>query len=153
MCGPNKYALDHLHADGIALHTNYHGQYLGDPAFEPVMADLDQRHAVAVLHPTSPACWEAISFGRPRPLLEFPIDTTRAVFNLVLTGTLDRYPNIRFVIPHTGAALPVLADRVLLSTAVSLQDLAGSPSTCSLHCADSTMIWLAVLCRVPCQHC
>lgn len=70
------YALDHLHADGIALYTNYHGQYLGDPAFEPVMADLDQRHAVAVLHPTSPACWEAISFGRPRPLLEFPIDTT-----------------------------------------------------------------------------
>lgn len=36
----------------------------------------------------------------------------------MLTGTLDRYPNIRFVIPHTGAALPVLADRVLLSTAV-----------------------------------
>ncbi len=106
------YALDHLHADGIALLTNYQGQYLGDPAFESVMADLDRHHAIAVLHPTSPACWEAVSFGRPRPMLEFPMDTTRAVANLALTGTLDRYPNIRFVIPHAGGALPVLADRI-----------------------------------------
>ncbi len=106
------YALDTLHADGIALLTHYHGHYLGDPLFEPVMAELDRHHAVAVLHPTSPACWEAVSFGNPRPMLEFPIDTTRAVVNLALSGTLDRYPNIRFVIPHAGGALPVLADRV-----------------------------------------
>lgn len=114
------HALDDLHADGIALHTNYHGQYLGDPAFEPVMADLDRHHAVAVLHPTSPACWEAISFGRPRPMLEFSIDTTRTVINLVLTRTLDRYPNIRFVIPHSGGALPVLADHVHIFAAAFL---------------------------------
>ncbi len=106
------YALDILHADGISLLTQYQGHYLGDPLFEPIMADLNRHHAVAVLHPTSPACWEAVSFGRPRPMLEFPIDTTRAVFNLALTGTLDRYPNIRFVVPHAGGALPVLADRV-----------------------------------------
>ncbi len=106
------HALDNLHADGIALLTHYHGRYLGDPLFEPVMAELDRRHAVAVLHPTSPACWEAVSLGHPRPMLEFSLDTTRAVFNLALTGTLDRYPNIRFVVPHAGAALPVLADRV-----------------------------------------
>ena len=106
------YALDHLHTDGIALLTHYHGHYLGDPLFEPVMAELDRHHAVAVLHPTSPACWEAVSFGHPRPMLEFSLDTTRTVVNLALSGTLDRYPNIRFVIPHAGGALPVLADRV-----------------------------------------
>lgn len=106
------YVFDVLHVDGIALHTNYEGKYLGHSTFEPVMAELDRHQAVAVLHPTSPACWEAVSFGRPRPILEFPLDTTRAVVNLVLSGTLERYPHIRFVIPHTGGALPVLADRV-----------------------------------------
>ncbi len=106
------HALDHLHVDGITLLTHYQGHYLGDPLFEPVMAELNRHHAVVVLHPTSPAGWEAVSFGRPRPMLEFPIDTTRAVFNLALTGTLDRYPHIRFVVPHAGGALPVLADRV-----------------------------------------
>jgi 6-methylsalicylate decarboxylase len=106
------YAFEHLHVDGISLLTHYQGHYLGDPLFEPIMAELNRQHAVAVLHPTSPACWEAVSFGHPRPMLEFPIDTTRAVVNLALTGTIDRYPDIRFVIPHAGGALPVLVDRV-----------------------------------------
>ncbi|MBA2395459.1 MAG: amidohydrolase [Ktedonobacteraceae bacterium] len=106
------YAFEQLHVDGIALLTHYQGHYLGNTLFEPIMAEMNRRHAVAVLHPTSPACWEAVSLGHPRPMLEFPIDTTRAVVNLALTGTIDRYPNIRFVIPHAGGALPVLVDRV-----------------------------------------
>lgn len=114
------YALDTLRVDGISLLTHYQGHYLGDPLFEPVMAELNRHHAVAVLHPTSPACWEAVSLGYPRPMLEFPIDTTRAVVNLVLTGTIERYPHIRFVIPHAGSALPVLVDRIhLFATAFS----------------------------------
>lgn len=116
------HVFDVLHVDGIALHTHYQGKYLGHSAFEPVMAELDRRQAVVVIHPTSPTCWEAVSFGRPRPILEFPLDTTRAVVNLVLSGTLEQYPHIRFVVPHTGGALPVLADRVqALATAFTAE--------------------------------
>ena len=32
--------------------------------------------------------------------------------NLALNGVLERYPAIRWVVPHAGAALPVTADRV-----------------------------------------
>ena len=45
-------------------------------------------------------------------MVEFLFDTTRAVVNLALNGVLERYPAIRWVVPHAGAALPVLADRV-----------------------------------------
>jgi predicted TIM-barrel fold metal-dependent hydrolase len=106
------YAFDVLHADGIALLSNYHGKYLGHAHFEPVMAELDKRQVVATIHPTSPPCWEMVSFGRPRPILEFPLDATRAVVNLALSRTLERYPHLHLVIPHIGEALPVLADRV-----------------------------------------
>lgn len=106
------YALDDLHADGIGLHTHTDGVYLGDPRLEPVMAELDARATVVTIHPTSPCGWEGVSFGRPRPVVEFLFDTTRAVVNLVLSGTIDRYPAIRWVVPHSGAALSVLADRV-----------------------------------------
>ena len=41
-------------------------------------------------------------------------ETTRAVTNLVLSGTLDRYRNLKLIIPHAGATLPVLADRIVL---------------------------------------
>ncbi|MEV0248868.1 amidohydrolase family protein [Nocardia sp. NPDC050712] len=106
------YALDELGADGVALETNYRGTYLGDATFDPLLAELNDRKAVVHLHPTSPACWEHTSLGRPRPMLEFLFDTTRTVAQLVLDRTLDRYPDIEFIVPHAGAALPVFADRI-----------------------------------------
>jgi 6-methylsalicylate decarboxylase len=33
---------------------------------------------------------------------------------MMLSGTLARYPNLRVIIPHAGAALPVLAGRIEL---------------------------------------
>jgi len=45
-------------------------------------------------------------------MIEFLFDTTRTVVDLVLNGTIARNPGLEFVIPHAGAALPMLADRV-----------------------------------------
>ncbi len=107
-----NHCYDHLGVDGVALLTNVDGTYLGDAALEPIFDELDRRHARVFLHPTSPVCWEHTSLGRPRPMLEFLFDTTRAVVNLVLNGTIARHPNIELIVPHAGAALPVIADRV-----------------------------------------
>jgi predicted TIM-barrel fold metal-dependent hydrolase len=106
------YAYDDLAADGGALLTNVNGTYLGDRSYEPLIAELDRRSAVVVLHPTSPAAFAAVGFERPSPILEFPIDTTRTVFRLILDGVIERHPRIRWIVPHSGSALAVLADRV-----------------------------------------
>lgn len=106
------YAFDTLHADGVVMETNFDGIYLGDPTFDPVFAELNRRQAVLFIHPTSPACHEATSLGYPRPVLEFLFDTTRAVADMVLNGTLAKYPDIRVIVPHAGSALPVIADRI-----------------------------------------
>jgi predicted TIM-barrel fold metal-dependent hydrolase len=106
------HAYDTLDVDGVALLTNADGTYLGDATLEPVFDELDRRHARVFIHPTSPLCWEHTSFGRPRPMLEFLFDTTRAVVNLVLNGTIARHPNIEIIVPHAGATLPAIADRV-----------------------------------------
>lgn len=127
------HCCDELHVDGFVLLTNVDGTYLGDPVWDPVFAELDQRKARVLVHPTSPACWEQTSLRRPRPMLEFLFDTTRAVVNLVLNGTIARHPDLRLIIPHGGATLPVIADRVaMFSLALGvdpsvdvLRDLAG----------------------------
>ena len=106
------HCCDHLDVDGFVLLTNVDGTYVSDASFEPVFRELDRRGARVLLHPTSPACWEHTSFGRPRPMLEFFFDTTRAVVDLVLNGTIDRHPNLTLIIPHAGATLPLVADRV-----------------------------------------
>jgi predicted TIM-barrel fold metal-dependent hydrolase len=106
------YCCDHLDVTGFSLLTNVDGTYLADPSFEPVFAELDRRLARVCLHPTSPACWEQTSLGRPRPMIEFLFDTTRAVVDLVLSGSIARHPGIEFIVPHAGAALPMIVDRV-----------------------------------------
>lgn len=113
-----SYAFDTLHADGVVMETNFHGKYLGDPAFEPVLAELNRRKTTLFIHPTDPYCQCCQGAGaqaavsHPYPMIEFMFDTTRAVFNLMLSGALDRYPDIRVIVPHAGAAVPVLAERV-----------------------------------------
>lgn len=106
------HAGDTLGADGFCLLTNYAGTYLSDSALEPVLAELDRRNAVVALHPASPPGFEVTSLGRPRPMLEFPFDTTRVVIALLLDGTFRRHRSIRWIVPHSGSALPVMVDRV-----------------------------------------
>jgi predicted TIM-barrel fold metal-dependent hydrolase len=92
--------------------TNAGDRYLSDPSFEPVFAALDDRAAVVLIHPTSPTCWPTLESELPRPVLEFVFDTTRTVTDLLLGGTTRRHPNLRIIVPHGGAALPLLAERV-----------------------------------------
>ncbi|MEV6027822.1 amidohydrolase family protein [Streptomyces sp. NPDC052036] len=108
------HALDRLGSHGVAIETNAGGIYLGDPRFEPLWRELDCREAVVFVHPTSPPSHEAVSLGRPRPMLEFLFDSTRAVADLVFAGVLRRYPRIQWIITHCGGTLPLLADRMEL---------------------------------------
>jgi predicted TIM-barrel fold metal-dependent hydrolase len=109
-------ALDDLGAAGFALMTNAHGYYLGDAHLDKVFAKLNERKAIVFMHPTSCRSHKAPEGERPlsqypAPMLEFFFDTTRAVVNLILSGTVARYPNITYLVSHCGGALPPLVER------------------------------------------
>lgn len=108
------HAFDVLGADGVIVESHVDGVYLGDPVFAPVFAELNARKAVVFLHPTSPACYDAVALGRPAPMLEFPIDTTRTVVDLIYRGTLKANPDLKLIVPHGGAALTALAARIAI---------------------------------------
>lgn len=107
-----RYALDTLGLDGVGLYTNVRGRYLGDPYFDPVFAELDQRGATVFVHPVRPPNFDAVSLELAAPVIEFPFDTTRSICNLIGSGALRRYPNIKFIFLHGGGVLPFLALRV-----------------------------------------
>ncbi len=106
------YAFDVLKADGIELYTNYHGHYLGEPAFKPLFAEIERRKGVVFVHPTSPLCCSTEQPGIEPSLLEYFFDTTRAITSLLINGTFAAYPNVRFIFAQGGGALPSLAQRV-----------------------------------------
>lgn len=104
------HLLDVLRLDGIVMTTHVAGTYLGDPALEPLYAELDRRGAYVFVHPTVPP--NGVPLGHPAWLYEFPFETTRALANLVYSGTLERFPGIRWQLAHLGGAAPFLAPRI-----------------------------------------
>jgi len=107
-----EYAFGALKADGIVLLASIGERYLGDPAFEPVFAELDRRKAVLFVHPAIPATSRALELAMPGALVEFVFDTTRAVVNLIFSGTLERHPELKIILSHAGGTVPFLAWRL-----------------------------------------
>jgi len=113
-----EYALDTLGADGVVLLGSTDGVFLGDPRYDELMAELDRRETVVFVHPNIHATSDQLGLGAPGFLLEFLCDTTRAAVNLILTGTLEKYPRIRWILSHSGGFLPYVAWRVSLANGI-----------------------------------
>ena len=114
-----KYALDVLKADGIKLSTNVDGQYLGAPELDTLFAVLNERKAVVILHPHRPEPMnKQVMAQTPLAMQEYLAETTRAVTNMISRNVLARFPNVKVVVPHCGAYLPLAVPRMKSLTPV-----------------------------------
>jgi predicted TIM-barrel fold metal-dependent hydrolase len=121
------YALDTLGHDGVCLFSSYGNRFLGDAAFDPVMAELDRRQAVVFIHPTFSPPSQAVGLF-PGFAIEYPFDTTRAAANLIFSRSLERFPRIRFILSHAGGTLPFLAWRLSVSPLIAPKALPMAPA-------------------------
>ena len=137
-----RYALDVLGADGIKLATNVGGQYLGAPELDTLFSFLNrwsseshqarlngrvvteegkanERKAVVILHPHRPEpVNKQVMQQTPLAMQEYLSETTRAVSNMISRNVLARYNNIKVVVPHCGAYLPLMVPRMKSLTPV-----------------------------------
>ena len=114
-----KYALDVLKADGIKLATNVDGQYLGATELDTLFSVLNERKALVVLHPHRPEpVNKQVMQQTPLAMQEYLSETTRAVSNMISRNVLARYNNIKVIVPHCGAYLPLAIPRMKSLTPV-----------------------------------
>ena len=79
---------------------------------QEAMEELNARGALVIMHPTHPAVGiPGVDEEIPLPAFEYFVETTRTFINMVQNDTFTKYPDIKWVIPHAGAFLPILADR------------------------------------------
>jgi predicted TIM-barrel fold metal-dependent hydrolase len=111
-----EYALDTLKADGIGVHADYGDKWLGNAIFAPVYEELNRRKAVVYAHPGAANCCGNLGLvqdGVPNEpaMIEFGTDTTRAIADLIFSGTTTRFPNITWIFSHSGGTMPFLIER------------------------------------------
>jgi predicted TIM-barrel fold metal-dependent hydrolase len=126
-------------------------EYLFEPAFAPVLARCEQLGLPLLIHPLDgEPNWydghrladEYSGIDPAEPPSLFPgltnsigetFEQATTMSKLIVSGTLDKYPNLQIVIAHGGGAFPYIAGRVDYRTA----------SSCSAHswniCGGSIM--------------
>ena len=107
------YALDTLKLDGIGLMTNYRNKWLGDPAFLPVMEELNRRKCVVYTHPSTADCCVNLLKTEPPTLVEWGTDTTRTIGDIVFSGNAQKFRDIKWIFSHAGGTLPFLIERFI----------------------------------------
>lgn len=107
------------HLKGVIMGTKAVGKGLDDPSLEPVWEALSAAGLVVFLHPHyglgsgAKEAWGNRDNGHVLSLaLGFPMETTIAITRLILAGVYDRHPDLKFLLAHSGGALPQLSSRL-----------------------------------------
>ncbi len=122
------HSLDQLKHQGVCLFASYGEKFLGDPLFDPVLESLNGRDAVVFIHPAFHPSSRTLDLPWPGFMMEYVFDTTRAAVNLVFSGAIERFPRIRFVLPHAGGLMPYVAWRLSVSPMIDKRLTQISPA-------------------------
>jgi aminocarboxymuconate-semialdehyde decarboxylase len=95
---------------GVEVPASAGGDYLGHERFEPFWAAAEAGGKVVFIHPTTRAfdwpdyyLWNTVGN---------PFETTITAAHMVMSGVMERHPDLRVVLAHGGGALPALRGRL-----------------------------------------
>jgi aminocarboxymuconate-semialdehyde decarboxylase len=105
------YALSLGHK-GVQILTNVDGQELSDPKFRPFFARAEETGAFIMMHPNGFTHGERFTHFYFNNIIGNPLETTLALHNLIFTGTLARFPDLKLMAVHGGGYLPSYSGRI-----------------------------------------
>jgi predicted TIM-barrel fold metal-dependent hydrolase len=117
---------------GIMLYSHIGGEPVDAPHFEPVYAHAEALQMPIVMHPTVPTWGEAIKDHWMIGMMGLQVDNSFALLRLILSGILERHPNLQLVMPHVGGILPYMSGRIDHQTEVlgrAREHITQPPST------------------------
>jgi aminocarboxymuconate-semialdehyde decarboxylase len=106
------YIMKDLKLKGVEILTNVDGQELSDPKFRTFFARAEQLGAFIMMHPNGFTHGERLTHFYFNNVLGNPLDTTLALHNLIFSGTLARFPDLKLMAVHGGGYLPGYSGRI-----------------------------------------
>ncbi len=108
-----KRCLTEYPAKGIAICSSWDGEFPDGEAAEPFWRYVQEKDVPVFIHPPFvPIGHEKMDVYRLEEMIGRPFDTTMAVARMIYSGVFDRYPGLKVVLAHMGAALPNIAGRL-----------------------------------------
>lgn len=107
-----RRADEELGMRGVSLHSHLGAMDVDDESLEPIYAEIARRDLPLVLHPTVPRWGVHVRKYHIVPMLGLQVDSSFALMRLVLSGVMDRHPDLRVLMPHAGGVLPYMMGRI-----------------------------------------
>lgn len=135
-----RRAMDDLGALGVTIQTFCLNETIARDEFDPLYAELDRRGAVVFLHPCQNALGSPLigDFGLT-VCAGASMEDAVAAMHLIVKRVPERFPNIRFIVPHFGGILPMLLER--LDGQLPFKDLLEKPSVTARRFFYDTVGW------------
>jgi aminocarboxymuconate-semialdehyde decarboxylase len=103
---------------GAEVGTHAGDRWLDDPDLQPVLAAAERLGAVLFVHPYYTGPKQGLEDLYLTNLVGNPLDTGVCAARLILSGALDRHPDLRVMLAHGGGYLPYQAGRLAHGNAV-----------------------------------
>ena len=105
-------AVQDLDMRGVLLYANLDGRHPDEPEYEWLFGRAEELGIPLYLHPACPVTIDQVEGRNLIGALGLMFDTTIALARIIVSGLMDRYPNLTIVCPHVGGALPYLIGRL-----------------------------------------
>ena len=93
---------------GVVVCTTIDQHTLDEDRFAPLWEELSRRGTTVFVHPTVACCTDGLREYALALALDFMAETTNAIGRLVYSGTVSRYPGIKWIFTHLGGSAPFL---------------------------------------------
>lgn len=103
---------------GVQVFTAMQGRCLDHPDFEPFFALMARLDRPIWIHPNRTVQWSDFPLTEPQSRFGmyvragWPTDTTVTMCRLVFAGYLERWPELKIIVHHSGGTVPMLAGRL-----------------------------------------
>ncbi len=97
----------------VSLPSSVEGVYLDDERFFPVYEFAARRALPIHVHAQirHPIGEDRVRDPLLTPVLEYVLDVSMSVGRMMMSGTFDRFPEVRFIFAHYGGVLPSVRER------------------------------------------
>ena len=106
-------AINESGLKGISLASSYEGIYLDDERLWPLYERIMELNIPVSVHATTqkPIGYERLIHPLLTPVMEYLFDITVCIGKLITSGTLERFPDLKFIFAHFGGVMPFIRER------------------------------------------